>query len=239
MKDMVSIETTRSEISLSGQLLVAMPHMEDPRFARTVVYVCAHSDDGAMGLVVNRLLDSMRFDALLDHLGLESGAAQPDLPIHFGGPVESSRGFVLHSADIVQESTLLIDDDVALTATTEMLKAIADGSGPERCVLALGYAGWGAGQLQTRKWLQDNGWLLVPAAAWTLTTSSSSAGSTTTPNGPAPSPSSASRPLPPLLRGRPRLAAARRGVDLPDTGAGRVVSTFELHRLARNQARKR
>lgn len=157
---MVSIETTQSEITLSGQLLVAMPHMEDPRFARTVVYVCAHSDDGAMGLVVNRLIDSMRFDALLDHLGLETNAPHPDLPVHFGGPVESSRGFVLHSADLVQESTLLIDDDVALTATTEMLKAIADGSGPERCVLALGYAGWGAGQLDQE--IQDNGWLLVP-----------------------------------------------------------------------------
>ena len=161
MKGMASIETTRSEISLSGQLLVAMPHMEDPRFARTVVYVCAHSDDGAMGLVVNRLIDSMRFDALLDHLGLETSGAHPNLPVHFGGPVESSRGFVLHSADLVQESTLLIDDDVALTATTEMLRAIADGSGPERCVLALGYAGWGAGQLDQE--IQDNGWLLVPA----------------------------------------------------------------------------
>ncbi|MEM9441385.1 MAG: YqgE/AlgH family protein [Pseudomonadota bacterium] len=158
---MISIESTQSEISLSGQLLVAMPHMEDPRFARTVVYVCAHSDDGAMGLVVNRLIDSMRFDALLDHLGLEATEPHPNLPVHFGGPVESSRGFVLHSADLVQDATLLIDDDVALTATTEMLRAIADGSGPERCVLALGYAGWGAGQLDQE--IQDNGWLLVPA----------------------------------------------------------------------------
>ena len=161
MKDMGSIETTEAEISLSGQLLVAMPHMEDPRFARTVIYMCAHSDDGAMGLVVNRLIDSMKFDSLLDHLGLETGTPHPNLPVHFGGPVEASRGFVLHSADMVQDSTLLIDDDVALTATTEMLKAIAHGSGPERCVLALGYAGWGAGQLDQE--IQDNGWLLVPA----------------------------------------------------------------------------
>jgi putative transcriptional regulator len=158
---MVSIETTQSEISLSGQLLVAMPQMEDPRFARTVVYICAHSDDGAMGLVVNRLIDSMRFDSLLDHLGLETSEIHPNMPVHFGGPVESSRGFVLHSADFVQDATLMIDDDVALTATTEMLKAIADGDGPERCVLALGYAGWGAGQLDQE--IQDNGWLLVPA----------------------------------------------------------------------------
>ena len=158
---MASIETTQSEITLSGQLLVAMPHMEDPRFARTVVYVCAHSNDGAMGLVVNRLIDNMQFDSLLDHLGLEGGAPHRNFPIHFGGPVESSRGFVLHSADFVQDSTLLIDDDVALTATTEMLRAIADGKGPSRCVLALGYAGWGAGQLDEE--IQDNGWLLVPA----------------------------------------------------------------------------
>jgi putative transcriptional regulator len=158
---MASIETTQSEITLSGQLLVAMPHMEDPRFARTVVYVCAHSNDGAMGLVVNRLIDNMQFDSLLDHLGMEGDAPHANFPIHFGGPVESSRGFVLHSADFVQDSTLLIDDDVALTATTEMLRAIADGKGPSRCVLALGYAGWGAGQLDEE--IQDNGWLLVPA----------------------------------------------------------------------------
>lgn len=161
MKDMVSIESTRSETTLSGQLLVAMPHMEDPRFARTVVYVCAHSDDGAMGLVVNRLIDSMRFDALLDHLNLETSLPAPDLPVHFGGPVESSRGFVLHSGDFIQESTLMIDDDVALTATTEMLEAIANARGPKRCIMALGYAGWGAGQLDQE--IQDNGWLLVPA----------------------------------------------------------------------------
>lgn len=158
---MASIEATRSEISLSGQLLVAMPHMEDPRFARTVVYMCAHSDDGAMGFVVNRLIDNMRFDTLMDQLGLESEKARPDIPVHFGGPVEASRGFVLHSTDLVQEATLIIDDDIALTATTEMLKAIADHQGPERCVLALGYASWGAGQLDQE--IQDNGWLLVPA----------------------------------------------------------------------------
>jgi putative transcriptional regulator len=157
---MVSIESTRAEILLSGQLLVAMPHMADPRFARTVVYICAHSDDGAMGLVVNRLIDSMRFESLLDHLDLKTNMPPPDLPVHFGGPVEASRGFVLHSTDVVQESTLMIDDDVALTATTEMLRAIAYGSGPQHCVLALGYAGWGAGQLDQE--IQDNGWLLVP-----------------------------------------------------------------------------
>ena len=161
MLRMTSIETTQAEISLSGQLLVAMPHMEDPRFARSVVYMCAHSDDGAMGFVVNRLIDSMRFDTLMDQLGLETKGIRPDLPVHFGGPVEASRGFVLHSTDLVQEATLVIEDDIALTATTEMLKTIAEGEGPEHCVLALGYASWSPGQLDQE--IQDNGWLLVPA----------------------------------------------------------------------------
>lgn len=149
-----------SRVALSGQLLVAMPHMADPRFARTVVYICAHSEEGGMGLVVNRLIDNMRFDALLDHLGLEAKAMTSNPPIHFGGPMESSRGFILHSTDFVQDATLLIDDGIGLTATTEMLRAIADGKGPERHVLTLGYAGWGAGQLDQE--IQDNGWLLVP-----------------------------------------------------------------------------
>lgn len=158
---MVSIESTQSEISLSGQLLVAMPQMEDPRFARSVVYMCAHSDDGAMGFVVNRLMDNVNFDTLMDQLDIASDQAPPDLPIHFGGPVEASRGFVLHSTDVIQEATLVIEEDIALTATTEMLKTIAEGEGPERCVLALGYASWSAGQLDRE--IQENGWLLVPA----------------------------------------------------------------------------
>jgi putative transcriptional regulator len=147
--------------SLSGQLLVAMPQMSDPRFARTVVYLCAHSSDGAMGLVVNRLIDSLSFGSLLAQLGVENDGAPADMPVHFGGPVESSRGFVLHTADYCQDSTLVIDDEIALTATLDVLKAIARGSGPRRRVLALGYAGWAPGQLDAE--IQANGWLLVPA----------------------------------------------------------------------------
>jgi putative transcriptional regulator len=150
-----------SDSSLTGHLLVAMPQMADLRFARSVVYLCAHSAEGAMGLVVNRLIDSLTFDSLLDQLGLEADAGAIDLPVHFGGPVESSRGFVLHSADYVQDSTLVIDDDIALTATIDVLKAIAKGDGPRQCVLALGYAGWAAGQLDAE--IQANGWLMVPA----------------------------------------------------------------------------
>jgi len=149
-----------TEDTLTGQLLVAMPHMADPRFARSVVYLCAHSGEGAMGLVVNRLIDSLSFESLLEQLGVEA-SAPADMPVHFGGPVESSRGFVLHTTDYVQDSTLLIDDEIALTATIDVLKAIAAGEGPKRRVLALGYAGWAAGQLDAE--IQANGWLLVPA----------------------------------------------------------------------------
>jgi putative transcriptional regulator len=151
-----------AESSLAGQLLVAMPQMADPRFARSVVYLCAHSVDGAMGLVVNRLIDSLSFENLLEQIGVEQdGSAARDMPVHFGGPVESSRGFVLHSTDYVQDSTLVIEDEIALTATIDVLKAIARGDGPRHRVLALGYAGWAAGQLDAE--IQANGWLLVPA----------------------------------------------------------------------------
>ncbi len=150
-----------TETSLTGQLLVAMPNMADPRFSRSVVYLCAHSADGAMGLVVNRLIDSLSFDTLLEQLGVELETADSEMPVHFGGPVESSRGFVLHSTDYLQDSTLVIDDDIALTATVDVLKAIARGEGPAQRVLALGYAGWAPGQLDAE--IQANGWLLVPA----------------------------------------------------------------------------
>jgi putative transcriptional regulator len=150
-----------NDSTLTGQLLVAMPHMADSRFARTVVYLCAHSAEGAMGLVVNRLIDSLSFHSLLDQLGLEANGDALEMPVHFGGPVESSRGFVLHSADYIQDSTLVIDEDIALTATIDVLKAIASGDGPKERVLALGYAGWGAGQLDAE--IQANGWLMVPA----------------------------------------------------------------------------
>lgn len=145
---------------LTGQLLIAMPQMRDPRFVRTVIYMCAHSTDGAMGLVVNKLMDNVTFSDLVDQLNIE-GAKDSDIRVHFGGPVETGRGFVLHSADYVQDATLKINDDVALTATVDVLRDIAQGQGPRRHLLALGYAGWGPGQLDDE--LQRNGWLSVPA----------------------------------------------------------------------------
>lgn len=147
--------------SLVGQLLVAMPQMEDQRFARSVIYICAHSAEGAMGLVVNKLLDSLSFPDLLQQLEIPTGPRTQQIRIHFGGPVESLRGFVLHTDDYRHDGTLMVDSGFALTATIDILKALAEGAGPRRSLLALGYAGWGPGQLESE--ISANGWLNVPA----------------------------------------------------------------------------
>ena len=152
---------------LDGQLLIAMPSMSDKRFARSVIYMCAHSEDGAMGLIVNQRAPHISFAELLDQLSIEgSGQEQPaepvDLDVHVGGPVETGRGFVLHSSDyFAADSTLSIDAEVSLTATVDILKAIAGGKGPSRAMLALGYAGWRPGQLEDE--IQANGWLHCPS----------------------------------------------------------------------------
>jgi putative transcriptional regulator len=150
---------------LDGQMLIAMPSMEDERFTRTLIYVCAHSTEGAMGIVVNQPAPHINFPDLLVQLEVIPAADRIQLPsgaetmrVLKGGPVETGRGFVLHTADFfLEESTLPIDDGVCLTATLDILKAIAKGSGPANAVLALGYAGWGAGQLENE--IQGNGWL--------------------------------------------------------------------------------
>ncbi len=146
---------------LAGQMLIAMPQMQDSRFTRSVVYVCAHSEEGAMGLVINRLFDEITFPDLLDQLGIEPTADCEKIRVHFGGPVEAGRGFVLHTPDYANDTTMMVADGVALTATIDVLKAIADGSGPDRSLLALGYAGWSAGQLDDE--IRENVWLNVPA----------------------------------------------------------------------------
>ncbi|CAO3420355.1 YqgE/AlgH family protein [Azospirillum doebereinerae] len=151
---------TKSSESLTGQLLIAMPGMEDPRFQRTVIYVCAHSEDGAMGLVINRLFGSITFGDLLEQLEMDVTQPVNNLPVHYGGPVESGRGFVLHSTDYVRDGTLVVNDEVALTATIDILRAISEDRGPRRNLLLLGYAGWGPGQLDAE--FQANGWLNVP-----------------------------------------------------------------------------
>ena len=141
---------------LEGQLLIAMPTMGDPRFERTVIYLCAHSDQGAMGLVVNKLVDHITFEGLLEQLSIEA-EVDNDVNVHFGGPVETGRGFVLHSGDYRQDSTMVVDQNFGLTATVDILRAIAAGRGPQRSLLALGYAGWAPGQLDGE--IQANGWL--------------------------------------------------------------------------------
>ena len=146
---------------LAGQLLIAMPQLSDPNFARAVVYVCAHTADGAMGLVINRALDGVSFPELLDQLGIPAGPGAEQIRIYFGGPVEAGRGFVLHSTDYVHESTLMVDKGVALTATVDVLRAISSGTGPHAALLALGYAGWNAGQLDAE--ILDNSWLTLAA----------------------------------------------------------------------------
>ena len=146
---------------LTGQLLIAMPQMNDPRFARTVIYICAHTADGAMGLVVNREIEALTFPDLLKQLNIDAEVVDDKIQVLFGGPVETGRGFVLHSSDYVQNTTMLVDKRVGLTATMEVLKDIASGNGPKLNILALGYAGWGPGQLDAE--IHANGWLSVPA----------------------------------------------------------------------------
>ena len=154
---------------LDGQLLIAMPGMGDERFARAVIYLCAHSSEGAMGIMVNRPAADLSMPDLLVQLDIVPAADLIQLPprvgrmqVLIGGPVETSRGFVLHSPDFfIEQSTLPIDDGICLTATVDILRAIAEGPGPEEAVLALGYAGWSAGQLESE--IQANGWLNCPA----------------------------------------------------------------------------
>ncbi|MCA0423605.1 MAG: YqgE/AlgH family protein [Proteobacteria bacterium] len=153
---------------LDGQILVAMPGMTDERFVRSVIYVCAHSADGAMGLVINRRSTAIALPELLTQLKVIDPEQEIRLPpragkvqVLSGGPVDQSRGFVLHSTDFfIENSSLPVDEGLAMTITIDILKAIAAGEGPERAIVALGYAGWGPGQLEQE--IQDNGWLHCP-----------------------------------------------------------------------------
>src|SRR2546423_7649288 len=148
--------------SLAGQLLVAMPNMSGPRFARSVIYLCAYGGDtGAMGLVINKLLGSLTMGELFAQLKIEPSASVGGHPVHFGGPVDAGRGFVLHTADYREEATLHVAGDIAVTATLDVLRAIGKGRGPRQSLFALGYAGWAPGQLDAE--IQANGWLLVAA----------------------------------------------------------------------------
>lgn len=152
----------RPEIgSVTGQLLVATPQIGDPRFMRTVIYMVAHDANGAMGLVVNRPIGSVPLARLLDELGIGSEGISGIIRVHYGGPVEAPRGFVLHTADYVPKGTLIVKDGMALTSQPEILRAIAGGTGPRRSLFALGYAGWGPGQLEAE--IKAGDWVTVQA----------------------------------------------------------------------------
>ena len=164
-----SVDDAANGDYLDGQLLIAMPVMDDERFARSVIYICAHSAEGAMGIIVNRPAGSIDFSDLLVQLDIIKKDDEGTLPalaesmkVLKGGPVESGRGFVLHSNDFfIEDATLPINDGICLTATVDILRAIANGGGPKHAILALGYAGWAPGQLESE--IQGNGWLNCPA----------------------------------------------------------------------------
>lgn len=151
------------ETDLTGQVLIAMPDMGDPRFARAVIFICAHSADGAMGLIVNKPMPGLRFSELLGQLEIEPSDNLRDMRVLTGGPVEDSRGFVLHTSDfITPDTTLRVSQDVGLTSTLDVLQELAMGRGPRLAALALGYSGWGPGQLEDE--IAQNAWLTAPSS---------------------------------------------------------------------------
>ncbi len=158
---MTKLKSTASEPNesfLEGKLLIAMPGMPDPRFEKSVIFMCAHSAQGAMGLIINKPVDGLSFRELMTKFNITVTWDGPDVPVLFGGPVHVGRGFVLHSSDYgTPDSTLPITSGISLTATTEILEAIAKGAGPSKSLLALGYAGWGEGQIEGE--ILANGWI--------------------------------------------------------------------------------
>lgn len=148
---------------LTGKLLLAMPGMGDLRFHKAVIFICAHDENGAMGLVVNHTLPGLEFGQLLKQLGISSNIELPlndlSVPVLSGGPVEAARGFLLHSGEFNQTDTIKIDDHYSVTGTVDALKEVATGKGPEKMLFILGYAGWSPGQLDDE--IQNNSWLVV------------------------------------------------------------------------------
>jgi putative transcriptional regulator len=149
--------------SLVGRFLVAAPSMPDERFQKSVVFVCKHDDDGALGIIVNNKVEDLPLGQVYKQLGIDVASSAAERPVLFGGPVETSRGLVLHSADYKRDETLLIEGGMALTASLEILKDMAGGTGPRQAWLALGHSGWAPGQLDRE--MQDNAWLVVDADA--------------------------------------------------------------------------
>ena len=155
---MAQMIQTKTSDNLEGQLLVAMPTLGDPRFDRSVILMCSHSADGAMGIVINKLVGNMRFSHLLDQLEIETTNLGADHPVHFGGPVDVGRGFVIHTNDCsITDHSLSVTPSIKLTASVDILQLMAEGNGPAKVILALGYAGWAPGQLEQE--IQANSWL--------------------------------------------------------------------------------
>ena len=147
-------------MDLTGQIIVSMPSLQDERFFKTVIYMCAHSSEGSMGIIINKKIDYDLYPNLLEQLGVDK-PLNNKLFIRYGGPVESGRGFVLHSDEVIQKETLTIDKGVALTSTSEFFEDLSKGNGPKNSILALGYAGWGPGQIE--KELASNSWMTLKA----------------------------------------------------------------------------
>ena len=158
---------TTNPIEISGQLagkvLIAMPGMGDPRFDQSVIYLCAHSDEGAMGLIVNKPAGGVVLGDVLGQLDIEVDAKVHDMQVHLGGPVETALGFVLHTRDFQSDlHSLNVDEDFAMTGTMDVLEAMGQAKGPMRSQLMLGYSGWGSGQLEEE--IRQNGWLICEAS---------------------------------------------------------------------------
>ncbi len=158
---------TDDVLALTGKLLIAMPGMGDPRFAHTVIYITSHSHEGAMGLVVNKPAEGISLSDVLEQLATQTSPPDRILGVHLGGPVETGRGFVLHSDEYKSAMhTLVVEDGFALTATLDILEDIANGKGPDKALLTLGYSGWGPGQIEAE--IAQNGWLIADASFETV-----------------------------------------------------------------------
>ncbi len=159
------LENKNSGQYLNGQILLAMPSIGDPRFNKAAIYICAHDEKGAMGIVINNVLKGLEFGSLLKDLEIESNITLPErlqhLPVICGGPVETARGFLIHSDDFKQADTIEVQEDIFVTGTIDALTALTENQSPKNMIFALGYAGWGAGQLEQE--VRENAWLTLPA----------------------------------------------------------------------------
>lgn len=157
-------KASSNEGYLEGQLLIATPLIQGSCFQKSVIYVCAHNAEGAMGIILNQPLAQIDFVEILRQLGIDTPHVARKFPLHFGGPVEPARGFVLHTDEYKRDETVLFPAGLALTSSLDVLKDIAEGEGPKKGLLALGYSGWSAGQLEQE--IEANSWISVPATPW-------------------------------------------------------------------------